>query len=401
MLETIRSYALERLKACGESAAFRDKHLAYYLDLAQRAAPHSKGMKRWAHPDLLRGWEAERENLRLATQWALDQGRGETVVQMCSALAHFWYVSGQPGEVRQWLETALSLDLPKTARTNALALIGYVLSFMQIDYRSAQAFYEQALDLCRGLGEDESVSDLLCQMGTLMMEQGEYERARLLHEESLSTCEKLGDEDAAAGVRECLGVVLMRQGELDRAEEIFQGSLKWWQAHHEELATAFAYNYLGAIAMYRGSYAQAQMMHEQALALYERAGDTRGISATLNALGPVALYQGQVEQAQSLLKQSLRLRWDCLDYDGIAWNLERLAEVAVVQGHLERGGRLWGSADELRKSINSPLFPVERIRIERFLAGARAQFGESNWALAHSAGHQTAIEQIVAYALEG
>lgn len=401
MLESLRTYAFERLQASGESDAVKDRHLAYYFDLTQRAAPYAKGMRRWAHPDALRGWDAERDNLRLAIQWALDRGRGEMVVQMCSALAHFWYVSGQPGEIRQWLETALSLELPAALRANALALTGYVLAFMLIDYHQAQTYYEQALSLCRELGEDRNVADLLCQMGTLLMEQGDYARARLLDEESLAICRQLGDEDAVRGVREGLGVVLMRQGELDRAEEIFKASLQWWQARHEDLATAFACNYLGAIAMYRGDLAQAYTMHQQALSLYERAGDTRGTSAALNGLGPVALGQGHVEQAQTFLKRSLRLRWECQDYDGIAWNLERLAEVAVVQGRLEQGARLWGSAQGLRQSINSPLFPVERLRIEGALAGAHAQFGESNWARAQVAGSQTPVEQMVAYVLQG
>lgn len=375
--------------------------MAYYLKLAQSAAPDSAGLNRWAYLGPLAPWEVERGNLRAATQWALDQERGETVVQMCSALAHLWYIFGQPGEIRQWLETALNLSLSAAIRANALALTGYVLAFMQIDYRHAQVFYEQALTIYRQLGEARKVSDILCEMGTLMMEQGEYERSHLLNEESLSICEKLGDQDGTIGVRECLGVVFMRQGELNRADEIFQESLKWWQAHHDIFATAFAFNYLGAIDLYRGKYDQARVMHEQALALWQKAGDTRGVSAALNALGPVALYQGQIEQAISFLKQSLKLRWECQDYDGIAWNLERLAEVAINQGQLERGARLWGSADGLRESINCPLFPVERTRYEQPLAEAHSKLGESAWALAHFAGRAMPIEQVVAYALEG
>jgi len=398
MLETIRTYALERLKRCGEDKELRDRHLAYYLEMTNEATPRSVGLNRWAHLEHL---EAEHGNLRAATQWALDQGSGETVIELCAALVHFWYIFGQPNEIHQWLETVLALDIPAAARARALGLMGYVLAFMQIDYRHAVRYYEQALSLWQELGESRSVSDIMCQMGTLMMEQGDYIRSTILHEESLSIREKMGDEDGAIGIRESLGVVLMRQGELARAQQIFRESLSWWQTRGETLATAFALNYLGATSLYQGNYEQSRLMHEQALALWQTAGDTRGVSAALNALGPVALYQGLPEAAKSFLKQSLRLRWECQDYDGIAWNLERLAEVAFVQEQLDRGARLWGSAEGLRESLNSPLFPVERRRYERPLAAAHAQLGESAWAIAHFAGRSMPIDQAVTFALEG
>lgn len=398
MLETIRTYALEQLKSSGESEALYKRHLAFYLEMAKEASPQSVGLNCWAHLEHL---ETERGNLRAATQWALDQALGDTVVQMCSALVHFWYIFGQPGEIHQWLETVLGLDLQPAVRAGALGLMGYVLAFMQIDYRHAETYYEQALSLWRELGDLRNESDILCQMGTLMMERGEYARSRLLHEESLAIREKMGDQDGVIGIRESLGVVLMRLGELDGAEQIFQESLDWWQARGETLATAFVFNYLGATALYQGNYEQSRAMHEQALAVWQAAGDTRGVSAALNALGPVALYQGQVEQAKAYLKESLRLRWACQDYDGIAWNLERLAEVAFAQEQLDRGARLWGSAEGLRESINSPLFPVERCRYEKPFAEARARLGESAWALAHFAGRTMPIEQAVISALEG
>ncbi len=397
MLESIRSYALERLEESQETLTIREKHLNYYVTLAKQVTPRSVGLNRWGYLSPL---GLERGNLRAATQWALEQGRGDVVVQMCHELMHFWYIFGQPGELYQWLETTLNFDLTPAVRAKALSLTGYVLAFIQIDYLHAQEFYEQALELWRKLNDDRQVSEILCQLGTVMMERGEYGRAQILIEESLSICEKIDDHDLVIGVRECLGIVLLRQGNLDRAEEIFQESLQWWQTRHEVFASAFSFTYLGVTAMYRGNYDQARSMHEQALTIWQTAGDTRGISAVLNALGPVALYQGQSEQAKLFLRQSLKLRWECQDYDGIAWNLERLSEVAIVQGQVERGARLWGSASGLRESINSPLFPVERIRYERPLAEAHAQLGESAWALAHFAGRSMPIEQMISYALE-
>src|SRR5262249_32645653 len=43
MLETIREYVRERLAARGEAEALRERHLAYYLALAEAAEPHLRG----------------------------------------------------------------------------------------------------------------------------------------------------------------------------------------------------------------------------------------------------------------------------------------------------------------------------------------------------------------------
>ena len=40
MLETIRQYADEKLIESGESEEFRDRHLEYFLNLAETAEPH-------------------------------------------------------------------------------------------------------------------------------------------------------------------------------------------------------------------------------------------------------------------------------------------------------------------------------------------------------------------------
>jgi len=72
LLETVRQYGRERLAASGAAGAVRDRHLAWYLALAEQAAPHL-----WAAADLgawLDHLEAEHDNLRAALRWARERG---------------------------------------------------------------------------------------------------------------------------------------------------------------------------------------------------------------------------------------------------------------------------------------------------------------------------------------
>src|SRR6185437_13783986 len=43
LLETVRQYALERLASAGEADMWEERHLAYYLALAEAAEPHLRG----------------------------------------------------------------------------------------------------------------------------------------------------------------------------------------------------------------------------------------------------------------------------------------------------------------------------------------------------------------------
>jgi predicted ATPase/DNA-binding XRE family transcriptional regulator len=399
LLETLRAFALEQLEQSGDFNDLCRRHLLYYLEMAESIAPHLTGPRQRVELERL---TQEIDNLRAALQRAVNRGEGEIVVRLCEALFQFWYVHGQPDELRQWLEAVLAQDqpLPTRARACALDLLGYVIAFMQSDYPRAQAFYAQALALWRKLADPLGISNTLVRMGSVAMEQCDFENSRILYEESLAIRRTLGDHEGEIETRDCLGIISMRQGDFQQALQVFEKDLVRWREMGNPRPVAFVLNSMGMIALYQGRYAEARALHDQALKLWQESGSLRGVSATLNALGPVALYQGEVNQARMFLVKSLILRWECQDRDGIAWNLERLAEVAVVQAQAERAAKLWGAAEALREAIAIPLFPAEQLRQAQPLAAARAQLEPARWAAVWTVGRAMPLEEAVTYALE-
>ena len=94
LLETVRQYGQERLAAAGGAERLRDRHLAWYLALAEEAAPHLVGAEQVTWLDRL---EAEHDNLRAALRWARERGAAEEGLRLAGALGRFWLTRGYLG----------------------------------------------------------------------------------------------------------------------------------------------------------------------------------------------------------------------------------------------------------------------------------------------------------------
>ncbi|HJU53281.1 MAG TPA: winged helix-turn-helix domain-containing protein, partial [Pyrinomonadaceae bacterium] len=105
MLETIREYGLELLKASGERERMRQLHASYFLDLAERANPELAGarQKQW-----LEQLEQEHDNLRAALRRSLEFNQTQTSLRLAGALWWFWYLHGHYREGREWLDKVLA-----------------------------------------------------------------------------------------------------------------------------------------------------------------------------------------------------------------------------------------------------------------------------------------------------
>src|SRR5215204_4083736 len=111
MLETIREYALERLRSSGEVEEVQRKHAQYYVAMAEAAQPEVS--KQW---DEAEWWskftrlEREHDNLRAALGWAVENRELETAARLAIALWWLWIERGYLSDGRWWMETILAVD---------------------------------------------------------------------------------------------------------------------------------------------------------------------------------------------------------------------------------------------------------------------------------------------------
>uniref|UniRef100_UPI0006269589 ATP-binding protein n=1 Tax=Streptomyces odonnellii TaxID=1417980 RepID=UPI0006269589 len=109
LLESVGAYAAERLREAGDETAVRHRHLAHYLDLAERAEPGLRGPEQHRWLPLL---DAETGNLRAALDTAVRRESGGEALRLVTALSWYWLLSGRLREARRALNTALDTATP-------------------------------------------------------------------------------------------------------------------------------------------------------------------------------------------------------------------------------------------------------------------------------------------------
>ncbi|RLT36719.1 MAG: NACHT domain-containing protein [Chloroflexi bacterium] len=146
LLETIRLFALEKLQACGEEAAMRQRHAEYYLDLAAALA---SSLQVQQQAEWLRHLDADLDNLRAAFHWFLSHEPAQAVA-LAGVLKDFWAVRGYYEEGRQWWSQALASHTdPASQSALRLTTLEAIadLYFLQEERVPAITGYQEALAL--------------------------------------------------------------------------------------------------------------------------------------------------------------------------------------------------------------------------------------------------------------
>ncbi len=337
MLDTLRHYAAGKIKESAEP--WQDRHLAFFLALAEKAKPKlwSGEQSRW-----LERLDTEQDNLRAALGWAFSSQKVDMALRLVSALWRYWEVRGYTSEGGTWLDRAL--EISKTGmpslRASVLRGAGH-LACQQGDYERATAFHEQALDLMRDLGETRGVARVLDQLGELARYQCNYPLAQQLHEESLALRSQFPEELERADSLANLGMVALERGDYKRAVLLFEESLEMRRTNGDRLNIAFSLNNLGLATLYTGNPAKAAELCRESLEIYRELGDKSGIASALDDLGEIACQETAPGHAEPLLNESLALRRELGDRRGIARTLGVLGDLSFSLADYDRAVALY------------------------------------------------------------
>ncbi len=394
MLETIREYALEKLKASGEEALTKRAHAAYCLVLAEEGAPEESGA---GGADWLERLTLENDNFRVGLEWLTETEDAEWGLRLGAALFHFWEARECLAEGRDRLGKLLKLPgaaAPTKARARALFAAG-VLAAEQGDYSSADALQREGLDIARRLHDNQGAAVSLNALAVNARDRGDVPVARSLFEESLLLWRESGDEKTIARSLSNLANVVKLQGDYATARSLHAECLAIFQGIGDRAGVAWSLNYQGDIARDQDDPAAARVLYERALSIFRELGDRWGTAGSLADLGSLARQQRDYLAAHTMYRESIKNFQDLGHKRGIARLLECFACSAAAQLEAERALRLAGAAAALRQNIGVRLAPAEQTKLEAALDPARRALTNQAGTAAWLEGWATPIEKAV------
>ncbi|MGI8809133.1 MAG: LuxR C-terminal-related transcriptional regulator, partial [Acidimicrobiales bacterium] len=294
MLETLRQYGAERLAEAGETDATHARHLAWCVEMAERAEPELVGHEgaTW----LVR-LDLEVANMRAALDWAAAHD-ADAGLRLVSAMTFFWLARGRLLEGAGFLARALERALgPSAVRGKARWAVAY-LSLYQARFDACSEYAQLALADGEVAGDHGVMARALVVLGCIhslkipLSGRAELERALVLSRE-------VNDEWCRADATRMLAACYMRQSEHDLARPIID------EGYRHSLALGYRYQcawYLNmrAIAELEGGRLHAaRQLAEEAAATANEIGEPVTLGLATSVLVECDVLQGAPEEGRA------------------------------------------------------------------------------------------------------
>jgi tetratricopeptide (TPR) repeat protein len=313
MLETIREFAVDRLRESGREDDLRRRHAERMLQIT-RAARFGVDDAETDIGLLI----SEREDLRSALDWA-EEHDARLGLELAVDLQQLWNTSGpQEGFERIQRLRERAGDLPLELRASALRAQG-------------------------------GTADLA----------GRDDLAIELTQESLELYRQLGDDRGVALVEQMQAVSAWRLEDWNRMRELTEHSMELAEGSFPFIEAA-NYWLLGQLALHDGDVERAVELTRRGTEMSHAAGWAWWESGQRHELLMLGLRQGDLDEAEQEGHLALEMERAQENRLWTLYTLAGLAQVALTRGDLERAGLLWGAAEKEAESL--PRWPDERAR---------------------------------------
>jgi non-specific serine/threonine protein kinase len=356
MLETVRSYAGERLAGAPDRRETERRHAAWVLELTAdllrtQGADYRRAQRRM---------ERERANYRAAVQRRLDTGDLATVSLLVRNAIGYLAFRDAEVEARSWLDQALARpgDVAPALRGRLLVLRAVV---------------------AMSLGEPDKVVPL-AREGEALLEPGpdsDFDRALVAVAEIQS-----GMAEGLDGATRAVRVALERFTAL--GFEVGQGNL---------------HLIAGDLGLAAGDSERAVRHYRLAADVAERIGEDGLLGRALILLGHTQLAREDVAAARRSVLDGARANLRAGQQTSLAYSLEALAAVALAEGRCAVAARTLASADEARSRSALPLTPGLPPLVQRLVGRCRELLGEELFERTWAEGRRWSLRQALELAL--
>jgi non-specific serine/threonine protein kinase len=405
-LETIRQYAREKLSESGEGAAYRNRHLAYFVKWVSGI---ELGLRGPQQVELLNRLENEIDNLRAALEWAQDSDP-EAGLQLASMLKWFWHLCGLHEEGASWLENLLasskkpSTEIDPLLRARSLSVFAW-LSYWAGTIQAALPSLNESLELCGkypGPTADLITADNLYLSGILSLLAGDLSQAKLLAEQSLALCQAWGNKFGVAEAHTLLGGIAFFAGDFETASHWRETGIVIRRELGDKDGLAYDLANNAGIPFSMGEYEKVKRMLTAAIEAGKETRNEFSLGLALGMFGVTYSFEDKSGQALDYFSQLIALAYEKSNAVLKTLAIYYLVLLLFKQKQYRTAVQLKGAIEELKTYLVVALYddPFIRNVRQQYLLEAREALGETDYNLAYAEGRTMTLDQAIAYALK-
>ena len=333
----------------------KDWHASYFLHVVEEAEIGMRGPQQLQWLERL---SANRDNIRAALEWSLQQAKNrsfiksytfkpdlseeingeikaelsmsegvpakeiaaiELCLRLASALRPYWEWQGYLTEGRHWLDAVLELPIENEESKSVLAARAKALS---------------------------EASRLVCL-------QNEQTKAAEIAEESIVLWRQLDDPCGLAMAMLHRGWAAHAQGEYQLAERVYLEGIEHVSQTCDIWVKAQLLFHLAAAEGFVSDFKQMRVHYTQSRKLFEQVGDTIALADLLKDQGALTILEGKYSEAIDCLLRSIKLCYKLGHKQFIATGLGSLSFAVGLRGEPEphlasiHSAKLGGAAESL------------------------------------------------------
>ena len=349
LLQTVRTFAHDRLLASEEAEQVLDRHLAWCVELVEGLVTRLLGAAPLAAIDAI---DAALPDIRAALGRAMAPDHPERHDAAANLMAHmswYWYRYRFADEWRSWSDRLREA----TGDVDSVALV--------------QSLHGAALE---------------------QLQEGHPERGAAFLERAVAVARRLGDRSLEARSLNSLGVALLDAGDREGALARLRASLEIAVAIHESSRESTVLSNLAVLSIEEGEHAEGLAQVRRAIDLDRAAGDIWSVTLNEINMTPALVHVDGARAAHAHLVELTARVPDAGDTDLMADLLDQYVHVLARLGEHGRAAEVAGAAHVFREQGQLRRQPVERRLVERAEQLARAGLGEGAWAEHFAAGQR-------------
>ncbi|WP_133161740.1 ATP-binding protein [Deinococcus koreensis] len=236
LLEPVREFAAEILRASPDAALLAGRHARFYLELAEE----TDALEMRPSPERMARLATDEPNLLAALEYFMASSQAMRAQALAYGLVPFWFGRGHPAQGMLHLQRVLDMQdsVPGTQRANLYGNAAGLASRAGFS-EQAERWARMSLALYRDLNDSAGEADALATLADMLSTQGNHAEAIPLIQQALARLEALGNLTGQGVVSHNLAATLSQSGQYRASMPFFEQALKLWHQLEHPIGEAY------------------------------------------------------------------------------------------------------------------------------------------------------------------